>query len=279
MIRDSLLLAIAGAVTGRTAPGFLQALAPRDFSERLTRIVELEQLLGIVGILIISAYYRPQGLTVSWQLPGTAWLFLTLGIGTAMGVLVYATFGRINKGPQFAAALIGSAAFMAGMASYLRISPLSVGFITGAVSFGIGGKWKPEVTRVFERLERPIYFLFMIIAGAVWHPWQWQGWVLMVFFVATRALANFASSRALGKWAVRDLSRVERRALAAAPMGALSVAIVISAQDLYSGLTVPWIVTAVIMGALVTEVGVQIARRTLWRTEPTSLKADCETGY
>jgi hypothetical protein len=196
-----------------------------------------------------------------------------------MGVFVYAIFGRINKGPQFAAALIGSAAFMSGMASYLRISPLSVGFITGAVSFGIGGKWKPEVTGVFARLERPIYFVFMIIAGAVWHPWQWQGWVLMMFFVATRTLANFASSWALGKWAVRDLSQIERRALTAAPMGALSVAIVISAQDLYSGTTVPWIVTALIMGALVNEMGLQIAMRTLWRTEPAPLKADCQASY
>ncbi|MCL5744713.1 MAG: hypothetical protein M1541_12430 [Acidobacteria bacterium] len=262
IIRDSLLLAIAGAMTGRTAPEILQALLPGQvMPERLSRIVELEPLLGIFGILMISAFYRPQGLAVAWQLPGTAWLFITLGIGTAMGVMLYAAFARMNKGPQFAAVLLGSAAFTSGMASYLRISPLSVCFITGAITFNLGGKWKEEVTEVFTHLERPVYFLFMIIAGAMWHPWEWQGWVLMVLFVATRLLAKSVSSEILGKWAVRDLKPGERHALAAVPMGALSVAIVISAQDLYSGPTVPWIVTAVIMGSLVTEVGLQIAIR------------------
>jgi hypothetical protein len=41
-------------------------------------------------------------------------------------------------------------------------------------------------------------------------------------------------------------------------MGALSIAIVISFQTLFAGRAVPWIVTAVIGGAIVTEFVVQL---------------------
>jgi hypothetical protein len=44
-------------------------------------------------------------------------------------------------------------------------------------------------------------------------------------------------------------------------MGALSIAIVVNAQDLYYGSVISWMVTAVIAGAIVTEVIVHIASR------------------
>jgi hypothetical protein len=51
----------------------------------------------------------------------------------------------------------------------------------------------------------------------------------------------------------------ERRVLAAAPIGALSIAIVVNAQDLYPAPTISWIVTAVIGGAFLSEILVQFA--------------------
>lgn len=262
MVRDALLLAIAGAMAGRIAPEFLRAALPLQAAqERLAGIIGQEQLLGIFGMLLISISYRPPGEAVAWQLPAVAWLFITLGIGTAIGALLYAAFSRIHKGPQFAALLLGSAAFASGIASYLRISTLSVCFISGAIMSNLGGRWKDDVVEVFSHLERPIYFLFMIIAGAMWHPWEWQGWVLMVLFVVTRFAANFGSARLLRRWGAPVLEPAEQRALSLAPMGVLSVAIVISAQDLYSGPTIPWIVTTVIVGSLVTETVLQLAFR------------------
>jgi uncharacterized membrane protein YccC len=31
-----------------------------------------------------------------------------------------------------------------------------------------------------------VYFLFMVLAGALWHPSEWQGWVLMLVFIVSR---------------------------------------------------------------------------------------------
>lgn len=262
LIREAVLLATAGTIAARSAPGFLRAILPnQQVFERLMRIVELEQLAAVFGLMMISAFYRPPDALVAWQLPGTAWLFITLGIGTTMGVLLYATLIRIRTGPQFTVVLLGCVAFTAGMASYLRISPLTACFIAGAITVNLGRQWQQQIREVFERIERPIYFLFMVIAGALWHPWEWQGWALMVVFVCARFASKWIASGVLKLWPVLQMTSDERRALSAAPMGALSVAIVVSAQDLYPGPTVPWIVTAVIGGGLVTEVTLQIARR------------------
>lgn len=258
--RDALLLATAGAMAARNTPHFFRVFSKESgVSERIVRVIELEQLAGVFLLLMVSAYYRPGGQLVNWQLPGTAWLFLTLGIGATMGLFVYFALTRINKDPQFTAVLLGSIAFTAGLSSFLRMSPLAVCTMAGVITANLGGPWKEQMTRNLERLERPVYFLFMVLAGALWHPSEWQGWVLMVVFIAARLGSKWFASQVARRAIAPDLSEDERRATAWAPMGALSVAIVVSAQDLYSGPTISWIVTAVIAGALLSEVGLQIA--------------------
>ena len=59
--------------------------------------------------------------------------------------------------------------------------------------------------------------------------------------------------------AVSFLSASERASLVFGPIGALSIAIVVNAQDLYSGPALPWMITAVVGGAIVTELIVQIS--------------------
>ena len=61
-----------------------------------------------------------------------------------------------------------------------------------------------------------------------------------------------------------QLSNEEQIRIALAPMGALAIAIVVSAQDLYSGATVSWMVTTVIGGAAATEVVTHFIIRRLY---------------
>ena len=83
----------------------------------------------------------------------------------------------------------------------------------------------------------------------------------MFLFVPARLFGKWLAVRACRKELPSELSLEEQRSLIFSPMGALSIAIVVNAQDLYFGSTVSWMVTAVIGGAIVTEVIVQIASR------------------
>jgi hypothetical protein len=258
--RDAILLGTAGAMTARTAPSILKNLgADRGSVRRIWSIVEVEQIIGVAGLMLVAAYFRPQGALVSWQLPGTAWLFITLGAGAAMGVVVHAVFGKIRSGPEFSLLLLASVAFTAGMASFLRLSPVVLCFIVGVVMVNLPGGPKAQIREALIHLERPIYLLFLVIAGSLWHGWEWQGWILMVLFVVARLLGKWISVRVCERKAVSFLSASERATLAFGPIGALSIAIVVNAQDLYSGPALPWMITAVVGGAIVTELIVQIS--------------------
>ena len=82
----------------------------------------------------------------------------------------------------------------------------------------------------------------------------------MLIFVTSRL-----GGKRLGAAVVRgrgyEIGMAEKQWLTYAPAGAISLAVVISAQNLYGGPRVSWIVTAVIAGSLLNEILVQVILR------------------
>lgn len=267
--RDAMILATAGAMTAYSAPRLLEARgASGNTVDRITSIVELDQLAGVFGLMLVAAYFRPQGALVSWQLPGTAWLFLTIGMGATVGGVIYAALSRVEGGPEFSLLVLGSICFVSGMASFLRLSPLVVCFIVGIILVNLPGGPKDQIREALTRMERPIYLLFLLVAGSLWDARQWQGWVLMLLFVGTRLLGKWLGVVLAERRTAAGLTQEERRSLIFSPIGALSIAIVVNAQDLYPDATVSWMVTAVIGGAILTEIIVQASSRSGEITDP-----------
>ncbi len=268
-LRDAMMLGTAGAMTAYNAPKFLQGrrAAGHDLDRsasdgtRVASIVTLEQLAGFIGLLVVAAYFRPQDNSIAWHLPGMAWLFITLGMGTMIGGVIWGTLAKTKAGPEFTVLILGSVCFTAGMASFLRLSPLVVCFIVGLILVNLPGTSKDRIREALEHMERPIYLLFLLVAGSLWDITQWQGWALMLLFVPARLFGKWLGVRLCRKEVPGGLTMEEQRSLIFSPMGALSIAIVVNAQDLYFGAAVSWMVTAVIGGAVVTEVIVQIASR------------------
>lgn len=268
-LRDAMMLATAGAMTAYSVPKMLEARgAAAAAVDRVTSIVTLEQLAGLVGLLVVAAYFRPHDTSIAWHLPGTAWLFITVGMGSILGAVIWGMLAKVKAGPEFTVLILGSVCFTAGMASFLRISPLVVCFIVGLILVNLPGTSKDQIREVLEHMERPIYLLFLLVAGSLWDVTDWQGWALMVLFVIARLFGKWLAVIICRKRVPGGLSRDEQRSLVFSPIGALSIAIVVNAQDLYFGAAVSWIVTAVIGGAIVTEVIVQIASRRTPVDEP-----------
>lgn len=258
-LRDAILLATAGAMTARTVPGLISTRgADSHIVDRVSRIIKLEEVIAFVALVMVAAFFRPDNELVGWRVPAVGWVFITLGVGTILGGLVFALMRSVNGSTETLVVTLGSIAFAAGMASYLKLSPIVVCFLAGALVSNLPGTWKEQVGNALSRLERPIYLVFLVIAGAYWRVDEWQGWVLMLLFVATRLFSRFIGVRLFTGQHPDALSPVEQRNLAASPMGALSIAIIINAQDLYSGQTLPWIVHAIIGGSLLTEIVVQV---------------------
>jgi Kef-type K+ transport system membrane component KefB len=225
------------------------------------RIVQLERIVGIFGLMAVAAYFRTDDSVVLWQLPSLAWLFVTLGAGAALGVVSHTLLTTSRSDAESLVLLLGSISFAAGMAHYLRLSAISVCFLVGVVLANAPSKWKGGVESVTAKLERPIYFLFLLIAGALWFPADWRGWALMLIFVGSRLGGMRLGAALVHRHGEYQSAAAEKQWLAYAPAGAISLAVVISAQNLYGGPRISWIVTALIAGSLLNEVLVQVVLR------------------
>lgn len=267
-LRDAIILGTAGAITARSAARFIGIT--EIGSSRMLQIIRLEELAGIAGLTFVPAYFRPQGEAVTWQLPGTAWIFITLGLGATVGLVAYAILRLKVSEAESLVLILGTVAFAAGLASNLLLSPIVVCFVAGVLLVNFPGSYKERVLLTLKKLERPIYLLFLVIVGALWQFDDWHGWALMAVFLVARLGGNWVGINLGWRQGELALSAKERAVLAMAPMGQLSIAIVVSALLLYPGGSLPMIVTAVIGAAVATELLIQLfGRRLLSRAQRT----------
>lgn len=254
--RDALVLATAGAMTSRAIISRMQ-VTPADNGlsarDRLARIIHLEELAGFAGLLILGAFFRADGVDSGWSLPPFGWVFVTIGGATVLGVLVYVSLTTVHGLGETIAVMLGAIALSAGVAGFLKLSPLIVCFVAGLLLANLPGAWKEEVKQALWRLERPLYLIFLVIVGASWRLDQWEGWVVMALFVVARAGSRFVGVRILAVRHPDLLTDDEERHLASSPMGGLAIAIVIGAETLFEGPTTAWIVHAVVFGSIVSE--------------------------
>jgi Kef-type K+ transport system membrane component KefB len=251
------ILGTAGAMTARTTTELFRA----DDHERLVaRVLRLEELGGIVGLAVVAAYFRPQQ-EVTWQMPGTAWLMLTVGLGATLGLVCYFVFKRPQEGPEFVVLTLGAISFSAGVAGYLLLSPVVVAFVAGSCLTLLPTPHKHRIRAALRKLERPVYLVSLIAIGALWQVDDWRGWALAPVFTIARLVGKrFGVAVAAGATNL-SITPQERQTLAVSPMGPLAIAIVVNAQLLYPGGSISPIVAAVIVGAILTEVVVQLASR------------------
>lgn len=260
-VRLAIILATAGALTSLQIPRLLEARGGSpDSVELVSGVVRVEEAVGVVGLLGIAAYFRGSPGEVAWQLPGTAWVLLTLGLGVTIGLLAYAILVRsIATAAESLVLILGSIAFAAGLAGQLRLSPVVVCFVAGLLLANFPGAYKPRLAETLASLERPIYLLFLVVVGALWEVTERGEWTLMVAFVVARIVGKWLGTRVGAATAQLPLARDARKALIVAPMGALSIAIVVNASMLYPHVWASALVTAVVGGAIVTEVIVQLS--------------------
>ena len=252
--RDMILLGTAAAMT---APRKFRGFANRTWHEGRgvdVLLGQLDELVGVIGLLFITAYFRGDATTGTWQLPDTAWVFVSLGLGVAIGVLIFAMIRVPVSNAEFLAVVLGGIAFASGLAGYLRLSPIAICFIAGVLVTNFPNEQRTSVFRILNHLERPVHLLFLMIAGAVWTVTDWRGWALVPLFVAGRVIGKWtgvlASKTGVGALLPADFA--DQRQLVT-PISGLSIALVISVESLYHDAGLPWIVTAVIGGSVVTE--------------------------
>jgi len=232
----------------------------------LGRVTALNDVAGVVVIGLICAFFRPGDALSAWRLPIVAWLFVTLGLGGVLGILTYVLVRSAKTAAEEMAYLLGAIGISAGMSGFLGISPLVSCAIAGALLTNLPHKNLDRLKATIGLVERPLYLIFLLVAGALWDPTAWEGWALVPIFVFSRVAGKLFGAIVAKSAGPEGLPDAGTLGLALSPQSPIAIATIVSYVTLYRPLTagahaLPWLMTACIGGAVLTELTVQAIAR------------------
>jgi Kef-type K+ transport system membrane component KefB len=188
----------------------------------------------------------------------TEWVAITLGIGIIGGSLFHLFLGRERDPDRLFISLAGAIILASGAASYLRLSPLLPTLIIGAVLVNTSSS-RDELRRLMAAVEKPLYFVLLLLCGAAWQPSRFDWLLPVVLYVVVRIAGKVGSARLAARLAGnRELAEANwGRGLIGQGTIALAIALSYSLND--TELVPNVVFTAAIVSVLVTDVfGVRI---------------------
>ncbi len=265
-LRDALALGACAAPAAPVAAVAIARSSGNAAAALINRVTLLNDVAGVVVIGLICAYFRPTDVLSAWKLPHIAWIFVTLGLGGVLGILTYILVRAARTQPEEMALLLGSIALSAGMSGYLAISPLVTCAIAGALLTNLPHKGMRALKETIAQVERPLYLIFLLVAGALWDPRAWQGWVLALVFVLSRVGGKLMGAHVAKRVGPEDLPDPDTLGLALSAQSPIAIATIVSYVTIYktaegTNAALPWLMTTCIGGAVLTEIVVQLIAR------------------
>ncbi len=222
-------------------------------------VASVDALVGIAALQTIYALFPPGDLGIGLPLLSRlTWIVAALGLGVICGIL-FLWLTRPRPGSEeMVLFLLGIAAFASGAALQLQLSPLFVSVVMGSVV----ANFSPDPQRVFRVLhewEKPIYVVFLLLAGALLDfstPWIA---VLALGYAILRGGGKVIGNLAMIRVLPLEVTPPRRFGLGLIPQGGISLAMAISGVLTYGGLVLNGMDAAdllfavVVLGVLLSE--------------------------
>jgi Kef-type K+ transport system membrane component KefB len=109
--------------------------------------------------------------------------------------LFYLFLGSEEHEDRLLVALGGAVIIVSGAAAYLGLSPMVAGLFFGTILVNTAEN-RHEIASVLESVDRPLYFVLLVIGGATWRP-PTELWEVapVVLFLAARAAGKIGGAR------------------------------------------------------------------------------------
>jgi len=153
-----------------------------------------EDLFGVVLFAVALVLLRGGAAPVAaWNGPLQWWL-LSVGVGLLSGgVLLLVSSIRLGEREELLF-LLGAVLFSGGLAAHLRLSPVFTNLLAGVLVANLSGRAHRQ-HELLLRVEKPLYLLFLVLAGAHWAVTV-QGLVPLVgLYVGVRVLGKWVGGR------------------------------------------------------------------------------------
>jgi hypothetical protein len=240
---EALLVLLASATACTSAPAGIAMISSHFLVRGPVRDVLFfsASVDGIVGIvllqLIYAGYHPPDALGPLGDLPALAWTLLAVSVGVLCGIIFIWLTRRKTDVEELVLFLMGIAAFAAGAALQLQLSPLFVAVTMGAVV----ANFVPDprrVVRVLAKWEKPSYVIMLILAGAlVDFPTPWII-PLALLYTVVRGGAKVAGASTMVRLRTLPFPTPRRLGLGLVPQGGISLVMALSALLTFYGLEI-----------------------------------------
>lgn len=256
-IRSLIIPAIAAGAMGVASSPAGIALVARKLGRtgpivrQLQLTTAIDSLVAIVAFGVILSLAHPPPTTAVRPPTATEWMVISIAIGCVGGALFHLFLGEERKIDRLFIGLAGAIILASGAASYLRLSPLLPAMLIGAILVNTSSG-RDEIRQALSALERPIYFVLLIFAGAAWQQGS-LGWVIpVVVFLGARTLGKLGMAYLAGRVNGVELAPGWGQALLG--HGGLAVAIGLNYLTITGSNLAAIIFSAVLASVLVTDV-------------------------
>jgi len=254
-----------GAIATISASETIQIIARRLGSDspavrHLDVATSINALVGIVIVAFLLSWHHPPVATLPRSPTTTEWMAINLALGIGAGSLFHLFLAGEANVDRLVVALGGAILFAGGAAEYLGLSPMLACLV---VSFMLvnTSRTRHEVEATLRRIERPLYFVLLIVAGATWSPrLDLSTMGIIALFVATRAAARVGGARLAARLLGALPSAGPQWGRALLGQGALALALGLEYQRSASAVGAQLVLGAVVVSVLLTDlISVRVA--------------------
>jgi hypothetical protein len=233
-------------------------IASRKLEHRNLAVRQLEVASGVdalIAIVIVAValamYHRPvEGLPRDPT--ATEWVAISLGIGLVGGWLFHLFLGSERSLDRLFIAVAGAVVVTTGAANYVGMSALLPGMLLGILLVNTT-RQRDVVGTLLEQVDRPLYFVMLVCAGALWQPSADDVFIPVLAFMGLRITGKVA-----GAWfASRSNGMLEvfgsRWGLALVGQGGLAIALALDYSLSPVAVRPNLVFTAALLSVLITD--------------------------
>ncbi|HEX6557834.1 MAG TPA: hypothetical protein VF021_00185 [Longimicrobiales bacterium] len=188
------MAAIATASTSQPLLALSAAPQTRVLTQLATSVL-IDNIMAITCFGILLCIVHVDTHLNQHLITATEWAAIGIAIGVVCGILFHLFIGSERHPDLLFVALAGAIILASGAAAYLRLSPLLPSFLIGAILVNTSDN-REVLTRLMQTVEKPLYYVLLLFAGAAWVPSARYNWLLLVMlFVFVRAAAKLGAAR------------------------------------------------------------------------------------
>jgi Kef-type K+ transport system membrane component KefB len=182
----AVLAAIATASSLQGARVAAKALGHRNLAVRLLESAAgIDALVAIAIISLVLAAGHPAVGVHPREPTATEWMVIAMAVGLVGGWLFHLFLGNERSPNRLFIAMAGAVIVTTGAANYIGMSALLPGLLVGLILVNTT-RQREQVREMLDRVDRPLYFLMLVCAGALWAPSTEDVFVPVLAFLALR---------------------------------------------------------------------------------------------